>query len=539
MAENHFLHTSALAIFAVSLTSCSSLISIKDINPKPADLYLIEHPYDRAADTQKYFSHEYLAINTKRAHYNFETSSGISRPNNLVGLALSGGGERSAAFQLGLLSGLGEGYHKDKTILNRIDYISSVSGGGWANGAYWASQLSDDVLFHCLNESAEQGKLNVSSGCKSTARMLRTEQIVHTTPIKDGELKQRKEAWEEDIISTYLPECNVDFSKRDRLTGCWNNLLTKPYPIFNSSHSVPVNDQSASIENFPFQVTPDYLGTIIDCGSKGLETLPKRNCEEDKTGFFVRQDADGYQWSNRKWQLWWKFWDRDDGRIPGATLAKAMATSSAVVSAAPLLQYNFDLRFHDKYIKEIRKLYKLADGGKTENLGLLPLIERGVDLIIVSYMGKDSDPFDNPFEDLKLARDQSKKLFACNVDLPEYESQEKQFIFQSSYQCKSTYGENKKGAIFHIKPTHESVVQFIEYLKEQKSIDGTPKFLDIVEYLEGKDKKLPKKDQFPQTPTMEMKYDEELIRAYFLLGRYIATNYGNAMISEWLSRNLH
>ena len=59
------------------------------------------------------------------------TSSGewIWRPTedaNLIGLALSGGGIRSAAFCLGVLQAL----HAD-TILQRVDYLSTVSGGGY------------------------------------------------------------------------------------------------------------------------------------------------------------------------------------------------------------------------------------------------------------------------------------------------------------------------------------------------------------------------------------------------------------------------
>ena len=45
------------------------------------------------------------------------------------GLALSGGGIRSATFNLGLLQALNE-----KGVLPRIDYLSTVSGGGYAGG---------------------------------------------------------------------------------------------------------------------------------------------------------------------------------------------------------------------------------------------------------------------------------------------------------------------------------------------------------------------------------------------------------------------
>jgi len=50
-----------------------------------------------------------------------------------VGLALSGGGIRSATFNLGVLQALAE-----LRLLNRIDYLSTVSGGGYL-GAWLAA----------------------------------------------------------------------------------------------------------------------------------------------------------------------------------------------------------------------------------------------------------------------------------------------------------------------------------------------------------------------------------------------------------------
>jgi hypothetical protein len=52
----------------------------------------------------------------------------------LVGLAFSGGGIRSATFGLGVLEGL-----KKLGILNRIHYLSTVSGGGYIGGWFSAN----------------------------------------------------------------------------------------------------------------------------------------------------------------------------------------------------------------------------------------------------------------------------------------------------------------------------------------------------------------------------------------------------------------
>ncbi len=57
-------------------------------------------------------------------------------PRNLVGLALSGGGIRSATFNLGLLQGFNE-----RGWTRLFDYLSTVSGGGFI-GAWWSAWLS-------------------------------------------------------------------------------------------------------------------------------------------------------------------------------------------------------------------------------------------------------------------------------------------------------------------------------------------------------------------------------------------------------------
>lgn len=54
---------------------------------------------------------------------------------DFFGLALSGGGTRSATFNLGLLQAL-----EEKQILGSVDYLSTVSGGGYVGG-FWTAWL--------------------------------------------------------------------------------------------------------------------------------------------------------------------------------------------------------------------------------------------------------------------------------------------------------------------------------------------------------------------------------------------------------------
>ncbi|HKW11525.1 MAG TPA: hypothetical protein VJO33_14165 [Gemmatimonadaceae bacterium] len=60
----------------------------------------------------------------------------LDPPRDLLGLALSGGGIRSATFNLGLLQGL-----HSLGLLSSFDYLSTVSGGGYI-GAFWSAWRS-------------------------------------------------------------------------------------------------------------------------------------------------------------------------------------------------------------------------------------------------------------------------------------------------------------------------------------------------------------------------------------------------------------
>src|SRR5262249_31091338 len=59
-----------------------------------------------------------------------------------VGLALSGGGVRSAAFSLGVLQALN--HHN---LLRNIDYISTVSGGGYMGSSLTSTMTSTEGQF--------------------------------------------------------------------------------------------------------------------------------------------------------------------------------------------------------------------------------------------------------------------------------------------------------------------------------------------------------------------------------------------------------
>ncbi|MEK7667202.1 MAG: hypothetical protein AAB409_00975 [Gemmatimonadota bacterium] len=109
-------------------------------------------PRSDVADFDTIFSRELGLIQGRRTAAGRTDSAGPFAPSHafdlrLVGLALSGGGIRSACFNLGLLQALGK-----RGVLARADYLSTVSGGGYIGS--------------CLSSLLAQGEASVEPGPK-------------------------------------------------------------------------------------------------------------------------------------------------------------------------------------------------------------------------------------------------------------------------------------------------------------------------------------------------------------------------------------
>ena len=78
---------------------------------------------------QEVLEAEYAQLETSRS---LRLAANLERPaaeKSLIGLAFSGGGIRSATFNLGVLQALAK-----KKLLRSVDYVSTVSGGGYIGG---------------------------------------------------------------------------------------------------------------------------------------------------------------------------------------------------------------------------------------------------------------------------------------------------------------------------------------------------------------------------------------------------------------------
>lgn len=134
----------------IIIAGCSNPI------PMPPDseaFYRVTSPDQRINDQDRYFKDEYGKVSEKRKNMAIYSGTGI-KPTKLVGLGLSGGGIRSSAYQLGFLAGMqqskltnDESVNKELTILDRTDYLSCVSGGCWATGAFLIANEPKEAFF--------------------------------------------------------------------------------------------------------------------------------------------------------------------------------------------------------------------------------------------------------------------------------------------------------------------------------------------------------------------------------------------------------
>src|SRR4029077_3568741 len=78
---------------------------------------------------QEMLEQEFQQVETSRSLRLDEHPQRPAAQKSLIGFALSGGGIRSATFNLGVLQALAK-----KRLLRPVDYISTVSGGGYIGG---------------------------------------------------------------------------------------------------------------------------------------------------------------------------------------------------------------------------------------------------------------------------------------------------------------------------------------------------------------------------------------------------------------------
>jgi len=338
------------------------------------------------------------------------------RPN--IGICFSGGGTRSASATLGQLRGLNE-----IGVLDSIKYISAVSGGAWTALTY--TYLQDDTVegrelflgkYTKPKNITEDNLSDAKKGYMGTAikgsyvfhRVFgywlagRTDEtyssILNSIFLKRFSLSNRSKffAYNKAQVSDIIDRTKENYPN-SKLTKddfyITNPHRSRPYLIVNGTLNGGTF-RNPDTHNTSFEITPLYCGVPVynnDNGIGGVYTEPHAfDIKLNKKNFNGLKEVQEFKLSN---------WRSKKRRF---TLSDAMG----VTGAAPghtLNRCGLDaLGFPEFRIfspktkgKKLTRELEFTDGGNLENLGLIPLLKRGVEKIIVfsnSPTKLESDP---------------------------------------------------------------------------------------------------------------------------------------------------
>jgi hypothetical protein len=145
----------------------------------------------KPASFDEVFKREMQEILKRRREANIpiakdEAGNAKSPADSLVGLALSGGGVRSASFNLGLLQSLYQ-----NGVLRHIDYMSTVSGGGYVGGGLSSLALHPETEFEWKSSHATDNAKPSSARAEQSPGVSDLGGRFPLTPSKDGRQPSR------------------------------------------------------------------------------------------------------------------------------------------------------------------------------------------------------------------------------------------------------------------------------------------------------------------------------------------------------------
>jgi predicted acylesterase/phospholipase RssA len=133
-------------------------MSGSSVKPEPTELQ------EDALNFEQIFQDELNAIDCRRSGQHKTDNNTIDTKKtedpwsmNLLGLAFSGGGIRSATFNLGIIQALAQ-----LKLLRHVDYLSTVSGGGYI-GSWLSAQFYRELeTTKDVTEATEKKKETLS-----------------------------------------------------------------------------------------------------------------------------------------------------------------------------------------------------------------------------------------------------------------------------------------------------------------------------------------------------------------------------------------
>lgn len=270
------------------------------------------------------------------------------------GLALSGGGVRSAAFSIGAMKALFDIKTSDNSnILDEIDVISSVSGGSYAS--YWLYSQYDPFSNQKFGNSAFENNKYIKNIC-----YLQNIDKSKTLPNKSL-LK---------IIFNFNK--NAALSKyEDALVKTFGSKLTKGAALNGFLDS---NIKAADAPYFIINTTAQVSDSDFEL--KKYKKEERQIWKRMKSVFELTPEFRGNPAM--------KFHDWEETGEDSLTLSRSIA-----MSGAPKWKLESSIKNPNQAAIKGKTL-RLSDGGHSENLAALALLRRGVKNIII--IDAEQDP---------------------------------------------------------------------------------------------------------------------------------------------------
>lgn len=287
-------------------------ILLSDDFPRKKSLLVIVRPGNVNFQVSGYlfakkdFEHRCFTVSNYTSHTSFGQNKNEQRS---VGLALSGGGSRAIAFHLGCLRAL-----QDRNILNRVDVISSVSGGSIIAALY--------AYTDCSFPEFEK---RISDLLKSGIDVKIKNEFIRTGAYKK-ELHQYLTQFPLSIKNRFL-KTDDQLRRISYRTLCFIDVLKKNW----FGDKVITNNRRNNV-NIVINATELRTGTAFRFGSR---------------------ESGG-----------WRFGTIDNNNV---YLAEAVALSAAYPLFFPSLDKNYDF---SKYGRVESKRVVLSDGGIYDNTGV-------------------------------------------------------------------------------------------------------------------------------------------------------------------------
>lgn len=329
-----------------------------------------------------------------------------------LGIAFSGGGTRSASATLGQLRGL-----RTTGLLDKVKYISAVSGGSWAATpyTYLPSNYDEDLFLGVAKPPEALTGHDLQSAPEASLAHAISESVIADDVLKNAVGLAGDEAYARAVGALFLQPFGLDdrakfFSFHDMAVRSvvegnsesddrhyylvpedfYTVREGRPYLIVGGT-ILRVGNTGASRQEMQCEYTPLYCGVRRLFPSAGRGGAPIGGGYVET--FAYDSEAPSGQWDGRRWRV--KL-GRERYRF---TLSDMIGSSGA--APQELLE---ELSLHHLGFPEFRhwpvhrigalreEEYAHGDGGHLENLGIMPLLARGVRHIVV--FSNTKVPFD-------------------------------------------------------------------------------------------------------------------------------------------------